>query len=487
MKNTHKILSSLFATLLLCGCGNDFLNTKYPIGLDTDSALNSVVNVETATNGVYYRLFNYRFAGNYATTIADLAGDMTTFNDATNHWAQVYKYTVTPSTVYLSDIWDWGYKTVDNAAEVIVAANSLLAGIDANDDTGDRERLQLCIAQASALKGLATLLLTNIYGLPIKVNGTDNSSAPGVVAVEAPIPPEETVSRATVGECYARIIADFERAIELFEEVGDTGNSNNLGLAATEGLLARTYLYMENWDGAKEHAQSALDIFDGQMIYDATAYKNMYTSVGANSESIFKLGIDSSDNWSANSCGTLWTTYGYSPSFAYAELIAETDIRSVLLESDGDEKYLGGKFVGEAGNPAVATNFMVRIPEMYLIIAESELNSTSGTIENARTALLNVAKRNSAIASVADLPSDKTDLTAFLENERTRELFQEGHRFFDLRRWGKMAGVSAVDDKFNITDYDIAKFCFPIPANEINAGFGVEQTPNWDNYLPASE
>jgi hypothetical protein len=155
------------------------------------------------------------------------------------------------------------------------------------------------------------------------------------------------------------------------------------------------------------------------------------------------------------------------------------------LEVDEDGDSLGGKFAGEKGNPAVASNFLVRIPEMYLIIAECELKSATGTIANAQTALLNVAKRNSAITSEADLPATKEDLITFLQNERGRELFQEGHRFYDLRRWAKLTGVCAGDDgSFVYEDFDIAAFCFPIPAAEVNSGFGVEQTPNWNDYLP---
>lgn len=489
MKNIYKTVGILLATLMLQGCGDSFLDTKYPVGVDSEEALENVPNIETATNGIYNRLFNFRFGGNYVISIGDIAGDMATFNNATTHWSTVYSYAITDTDPYLNSIWEWGYKTIDGSAKVIAAAGTLIE--DLEKGTGDYKRLQRCIAQASALKGLGTLYLVNIFGLPVKVNGTDNSSTPGVVAIEKPIAPEQAVERTTVGECYRMIVADFERAIEMFEESGDTGNSKKIGLAATEGLLARALLYMENYDEAKTHAGRAIAAFEGAaMIYDKDAYRAMYSSVESNSESIFQLAISSSDNWAANSSGALWTKYGYSPSFAYRAILAPTDIRNVLFETKKDARgrdvYAGGKFAGENGNPAVATHFMVRIPEMYLIIAESELYSASGSIENARAALLRVAKRNSAITSVADLPSDASELAAFIEQERARELFQEGHRFYDLRRRGKLAGVWAGGKDFKYKNFDIAKFCFPIPSAEVNAGFGVEQTPNWSAWLPGA-
>ena len=51
----------------------------------------------------------------------------------------------------------------------------------------------------------------------------------------------------------------------------------------------------------------------------------------------------------------------------------------------------------------------------------------------------------------------------------------------------KKADVYAnVEDQvsYKYTNYDISQFCYPIPNDEINAGFGIEQTPNWNNYLP---
>lgn len=72
---------------------------------------------------------------------------------------------------------------------------------------------------------------------------------------------------------------------------------------------------------------------------------------------------------------------------------------------------------------------------MFLIIAEANLKSTNGTVANAQKALLTVAKRNAAITSVADLPTTANELMSFIKEERARELFQEGMRLWDLRRW----------------------------------------------------
>ncbi|MEO5180403.1 RagB/SusD family nutrient uptake outer membrane protein, partial [Bacteroides ovatus] len=56
----------------------------------------------------------------------------------------------------------------------------------------------------------------------------------------------------------------------------------------------------------------------------------------------------------------------------------------------------------------------------------------------------------------------------------------EGHRFFDARRLGKI--ISVADGSY--TNFNIAKFVYPIPSFEVNSGFGVIQTEGWSNNLP---
>ena len=100
--------------------------------------------------------------------------------------------------------------------------------------------------------------------------------------------------------------------------------------------------------------------------------------------------------------------------------------------------------------------------------------------------VLVIAKRNLDIKSTNDLPSEKENLMSFIKDERARELFQEGMRLYDLRRWNERVSVyanSAPAIKFTYTNYEISNLVFPIPSAEINAGFGVTQN-NWTNTLP---
>ncbi|MBQ8047401.1 MAG: RagB/SusD family nutrient uptake outer membrane protein [Prevotella sp.] len=488
-KYIYSAVAALTLAMGFMSCGDDFLDTKYYKGVDAEGSITNAELATTALTGVYSNLYTRYFAGNYATSIGDIPTDLAYWNTKTGHWDGIYQYSFQTTDTYLSYIWEYGYKIVDNAARVIDAATDLYE--DATDD--DKEVLDVDIAEAYALRAYANLILVNVFGHQVKVNGTDYSSQPGVVISEKPIPAFSQVERSTVGQVYDFIVSDLNKSIEHFNAAGgDRGDANYFTVASVKGLQARVNLYLENWAVAASKAQEAIDEAGAPALaYTASAYKALYNGGASNTESIFYLDINANQNWSANSCGTLWTTYSFSPSPKLLSLYADTDVRTSIMDFDNTSTetvpvYAGGKFSHySSGNPAYATNYLVNVPEMYLIIAESKLKS--GDAGAARTALLNVAKRNTAITSVDDLPQTDSELYAFIKDERARELFQEGLRLYDLRRWGGTAQVVAYNAPsvaFRYANYDISKLVFPIPEDEINAGFGVAQTEGWEGNLP---
>lgn len=490
MKN---ILIKSLGTLLVAGalssCGNDFLKTDMSNAVDSSTALNSVANIGSALNGAYYQFFYYPFAGNYATLIGDLASDIVYWNGQTSHENDIYQFTFQDTGLSSYYIWTYGYKVVDHTSRVIEASAKL-------EDLSDDEQFELNVytAEAYALRAYSNFVMVNTFGHQIKVDGKDFSGEPGIVVVDTPIAAFEEVKRSTVGESYVAILNDIKYAISLFESNGDRGSLFYFNLAAAYGLAARINLYMENFADAKIYAQKAIDESGiHTLTYTADGYKALYNYGASNTESMFALAITMSDNWSANSCGTMFTTYDYSPSPWLLSKYGENDVRNAIMEFADNTtptvpEFGGGKFASFAtGNPANATNYLINAPEMFLIMAESDLRSATPDLDKAKESLLVVAKRNLDITSVDDLPATKDELLAFLRDESARELFQEGHRLFDIRRWGVKSNAyayGAPDIRFTFTDQDFSNVIFPIPTDELEAGFGVEQTPNWQDGLP---
>lgn len=100
---------------------------------------------------------------------------------------------------------------------------------------------------------------------------------------------------------------------------------------------------------------------------------------------------------------------------------------------------------------------LIRMAELYLNLAECQdmLGDKNGAIQN-----LNVIRKRAGVPELqeSDITAEMT-LTDWVRNERFIELWGEGHRFFDIRRWvegpkylgaGKREGLNA-EEKINPT------------------------------------
>lgn len=140
------------------------------------------------------------------------------------HFDGIYTYTFTDTDTYLKSIWEYGYKTADNAARVIQASQALYN--NASDD--EKTELNMYMAEAYALRGYAQLLLTNIYGHQIKVNGQDFSSELGIVIIDQPKEALTKISRSTVGESYEAIINDLKMHYPILKQLVKTEENSNI-------------------------------------------------------------------------------------------------------------------------------------------------------------------------------------------------------------------------------------------------------------------
>lgn len=482
-KYLYIILLSVTASLSFTSC-DDLFDTNKRDGVEINGGLTDATRMNTALNGAYYNLYYYGFCGNFAVSIGDMAADLGYFNFATSHFSSIYTYNVTEDDSYLKFIWEYGYKVADNATRIIEAYPSVKeTEVENNQETLDR-----IAAEAYGLRALAYFYMSNVYCLPYKVEGgTNNGDQLGLAILEKPVGVNDKVQRSTIAETYDAMLKDIDAALEIFKTAQPRG-FDYITPTALHALKARIYLYMEEYEKAATEANTAISLHKGKIETTAAGYKTMYTSLATVDETIFNVHVDGTNQLSANSPGTLWSKYGHMLSVEYAKYLGKNDVRQFLTERAGGVSK-GGKFTGVDGNPAVSSQRLIGLPEMYLIVTEALLKKSSPDIAGAQEALLNVAKRNNDIKTVADLPSSKDELVTFLEEERIRELAQEGHRFQDCRRWGKKISAYLADEKqteksYNFNNFDVSKFCFPIPRAEVNTGAGIVQNPNWADALP---
>jgi hypothetical protein len=212
-------------------------------------------------------------------------------------------------------------------------------------------------------------------------SGTDNPGVPIVLITEIGKP-----ARNTVGEVYARILSDLTEAEGELSANNQHGSTDPKGWAtknAVKALLARVYLYMENWQAAANYATEIINSGEYQ-LYDTTTYttwdKGGAWGTDAASEIIFEVygaeGNSSHGNWDVISYIMSPNGYGdIGASHDVYNLYEDKDVRKQLFTSVTD--YPGAlwslKYPGKNGNLREDNIPVLRLGEMYLIRAEALL------------------------------------------------------------------------------------------------------------------
>lgn len=467
-----KKLYSLFLLfgLLFTACDSYFNEEPYQ-QIPQEEAYKTVSDITNNLNGIYYAFGFYKFMGRNVVAIGDLASDNANASATAGHFVTINTYTFSDTEATLADIWDYGYQVIDQTTRNINGANALLAEGGLSEE--NVATLNSAIAQCYGLRAFTAFTLVNLFGLPY---GTDDYEHGGVIIVEKdPIEAKTVVSRASVKATYEWILRDIEQANRYPNQV-DNDVQYYFNPAAVKALEARVNLYMGKYDVAAETARKAVEL-RGAAPIDDNAYVSMWTTTAISVEDIFTIVKSADDNLSANSLNTLYSTYGAALTKNILGVFSSGDIRFNLIDTLKGATH-PKKFDGIAGNADVNNIPVFRVSEMFLIEAEAKV--LTGDLDGARTALLYTARRNPAITSESDLPAAKEDLLAFISEERRREFFEEGHRWFDARRMGQ--SIAVVDGKY--PDFNVKAFVYPIPSKEITAGFGTEQNPDWVDRLP---
>ena len=164
--------------------------------------------------------------------------------------------------------------------------------------------------------------------------------------------------------------------------------------------------------------------------------------------------------------------------------------RKYAMYNDGTN---GGIYKLAHATRSPKNNIQIRYADVLLMYAEACCES--GDLPSAKTALKEVRDR----AGLSQFPytaviqgqtvtfnDNQEDLRKAIRHERRVELAMEGHRWFDITRWGiaketmdtYMAGETKEAKELYGTFQKGKHELFPIPSKEIDLS-GIEQNPNW--------
>lgn len=479
MKNIYKFILVSLTFLFIFSCESKLEEVLPEDQLATSAVFSSFPTINGAVVGMYSLNQSGDLNGMLQLT-QDFMADDVNFVGSFPSLQEINQYSTLATNASIDNIWFDAY-------QVIGAANNIiknLPSVDANsiDDLTDDLKSQF-IAEAKFLRALTNFQLVNIFAHPFQFSEGSNLGIPLVLEpFEGGDISEFQLERSTVNEVHNQIMLDLtEASADLPESNGVRASS-----AAAKALLARIYLYRENWPMA---ASMANDVLNLSSVAISTDY-NFYNDVNTSSELIFTV-INSPSDGPQETTGSdeVYTSFYNAPPggrgdapFSQSLINAfssETDFASDIEEdfrfrnlsasgndAGGNSTFFTTKYSDIVNN---ASNGMVlRATEMVLIRAEA--NFRDGTeIGNTPLDDINDLRDRANLLALTTINLDA------IFNERRKEMCFEGHRRMDLLRNNR----NLRPDNGAVSAPGADKVIFPIVDDEIDNNPNISQNPSY--------
>jgi tetratricopeptide (TPR) repeat protein len=242
-----KVLTIIFAAVLLTAC--DIERLPYGSMASEQITGDPSASLDALMNGVYAQLKAW---SDPMHRCGEYAGDnMMIRGSSTDAFYEFISFARTPVNYRLQNFWDYGYKAVAQASNIIKMI-----------EEGQSKEIDNQLGECYYIRGLMYFYFVRAYGRPYYQAPDKNLGVPIVNGTPDDIMGEMLLpDRATVKETYAQVISDLKKAESLM-----TINKGSVYASkeAAQAMLSRVYLYMSGTyeNPNKENAQLAVDYAD---------------------------------------------------------------------------------------------------------------------------------------------------------------------------------------------------------------------------------
>jgi hypothetical protein len=447
MKTRIYLLSLALGTAALAtSC--DILDQSPADYVSDEGVINNESTAQAALNGAYHQLGGYYYYGGvYFVAGIELASDNVTWTGSLNFYYDFNTHNYSSENQLVAYSWDAIYATVNQANQVIDKTKEL-------DNVTDTEKSRI-VAEATVIRSLAFFDLARTWGNVCLVR--EATSSPTQF---------DGVKQTEQTQVYKEVIED---VLDVYSDLNATSARDRINQSTADALLARVYLYLEDWDNAERYAGKLI----GDSRYELVDYSTWIQNKLSN-ESIWELSYSTANT---NGHSAYWLSpndggrHEWGPSKELVQLLADPNVggtRSVLYTdlstAQVPDYYVGNLYYrSTSDDPA----FLFRIAEQYLIRAEARAKKSSPDIQGA-LADLNAVRRRAQVPDYTSANQD--DVIQAIEDERRVELALEPHRWFDLTRTHRATTV------LGIKEYQTL---FPIPYNDIQADKDLVQNTGY--------
>lgn len=342
--------------------------------------------------------------------------------------------------------------------QLVALSNVVLDILPTTSDLSEKERNQIK-GEALVHRAYAFLIMVNIHAQHYDIN-----TASSDLGIPMPLNHDinmEIPERSTVKEVYDLIVEDLSEAINLTGELSDIRAIPSK--ASAHALLARTYLYMGDFDKAQTHASQALESSD--FLYNLEDYIAVDGSLNvpsrdfASKESFLHKEV----SWEFKGSGKRFVSDDFWTMYETGDLRAK-----YYQEEDGAYHYVNF--------PETFSGIL--ISEMLLIRAEC--NARKGNLALALQDINKIRAHRFTAADYTELASsDKEEVMNWVLRERKIELAWVGLRWFDMKRLNKEVEYQTTltrtyKGKTIVFEPNSDLWVFPFPGNMLGNGVVVQ-------------
>lgn len=484
MKKITTIITVL-SILLLASC-EDFLEVKPSNYAPAETSITTEADAEVAINGLMRKMTSSNYYGRNFVIYGDAKGGDFALRSQGRGLDALYTFNHSATSNSYSGFWSQIYHN-------ILQANNLLANIAKIEEAGNAtDDLNEFKGQALTARALMYFDLVRMYGKPYNMD----KASYGVPLILEPLDASAQPTRASVEAVYGQIMDDLTEGAPLLSTSDEDGYLNYY---ANLAIQARVNLFMENYTAALAAAEEIIN--DGPYaLYSNEEWVDSWSNEFG-SESIFELGIypDEADLGSGSlgfyllRLGTVKNAMGWFMASDYwINRMSEdlTDVRWGIMDYDESSterfgscrKYAGVDLAGDKGSTSAVNVKLIRLSEIYLIAAESALGLPTPDRVKAASYLNEIRKRSPGLA-----PADETTVTLdMIMDEKSKELFAEGHRYFDMLRLNRtiefndefITPAVVIIHRDKTITRDFYKIILPISQTEIDANPAIASQQN---------
>ena len=512
----------IYFLIALCACVTISCLDKYPQDqIPAGSAITTIEDANQAVIGIYNAWMSGALYSGYLTLLPDLQADLAyAVNGYTNTYGNVWRWDILATNSQITSVYGALYNVIGRCNFLLANVNKVKKNIY-NDE--DFDRLEQYQGEAYFARALAYSELIKLF---CKAYDSDEMAEKSLgVVLRKNYYGDEPLVRASLKDSYAFVIEDLKRAEDYLQLTDEEENDESLIFYASPyfsiytvyALRARVALYMKDYENAIKY--STLLIESGQFLLSTanSAYTTMtdYVSYTKKSISLYEY------MWRYNlSTETIWevgfttTSYGgalgsiffnwdydsYKPDYVPAQwvlgLYASNDLRygatfTTVTTGHSHEliwpllsKYWGNQELFESVQLLhVSEPQVFRLSEQYLIRAEAYAQKQSPDYAKASKDI--AALRKARYSSGASASLNAANAMEVIEEERVKELYMEGFRLQDLKRWHKGFERTPQDQSLENgsslkVEADNPLFVWPIPQHELESP-GANILPNESN------